>query len=126
MKKSVLVKHLNFWKDTLGLGAWTITVEFESSPAKVSNACADVLISNTTRDAKITILRHRYRKGRNRIPPLDYEIDLVHELLHIYVDKYWKPRNPSAFQQKEIFIEALARTLVSLRRGKPDVFLDKV
>jgi len=108
---------LSYWKDKLGLRDWNIVVEFvNKNDDRTGATCATNLISGSTRDSKIDILRVKNRKGLALIPPFDYEVDLVHELIHIWVDKYWRPRSYNAIRRKEQFIEQLARGLVSMRR----------
>jgi len=118
-RESAIPLLLEYWKDKLGLRDWHIYVKFvNKNDDRSGQTCATNLISGTTRDSKIEILRLKYRKKLALIPPFDYEVDLVHEMLHIWVDKFWRPRSKAAVYRKEQFIEQLARGLVALRRGE--------
>lgn len=112
------------WRELLGLNGWVINARFTNDASEIHDSgVADIEVSEGTREASIKLLRFRYRKNDGLlIITKDYEVDLVHELLHIWVEQF---RNPKLTERgsttMEQFIESLARLLVALRRaGLPD------
>jgi len=111
-----LKPYVIFWQDVLGLSEWEVRARYVREIPPDNTTCAQVEMSFSTKDAEIEILRYRYRS--DRVVKQDYEIDLVHELLHLWLDPIWKLKDGSmAFLHKEQFIESMARCLVYVRRA---------
>lgn len=125
MNQLELNNLVSYWKTVLGLGDWCIKATFVSSKRKTGEAVAALEYFDTTKDAKVYILRYEKRKGRLAKTLRDYEVDLVHELLHIHLDDHWNPTVREPYIAKERYIEATARALVALSRGNPYLFHPK-
>jgi len=105
------------WSQALGLGSWSIHARFTSHPPEADRGCALTEYSTTTRDAEITVLRFKYRDRKQLLTRSDYEVDLVHELLHLHTD-LWVNLKPGSVRwiKREQFIESTARALVDMKR----------
>lgn len=107
------------WKHRLGLGGWTIEAEFTNRSRDVDDGCAMTEYSTSTRDASIKVLRHKYRSKKQLLLKKDYEVDLVHELMHLWLGRFETVQPGSERWMKlEQFVEAQARALVGLKRER--------
>ena len=104
------------WQDYLRLAHWDIAVNFASShDMPVSNSQAANQISLASEKALISILRPS--DFPESIFKQDFEVSIVHELLHIPLMYFAHPRNPSIeYFLMEAFIEGTAKLLVHLSR----------
>ena len=105
------------WQHRLGLGGWTIDIRFTSDTREVDDGCATVEYATSTRDAEIILLRHKFRSNKQLLLRRDYEVDLVHELTHLWLGRFETVKAGSErWVRQEQFIESNARALVGLKR----------
>jgi len=105
------------WAKRLGLSGWSISVGFTSDPKKTDHGCALNEWSTKTMDSTILLLRQKYRPKVQKIGTVDYEVDLVHELLHLVFEAIDNTRAGSPKNNEfEKVIEHQAKVLVRLKR----------
>jgi hypothetical protein len=125
MNQLELNKLVAFWKTVLSLGDWCVTAKFVSSKKTIGGGVACCDIFETTKDAKIKILRFSGRSKQHKLTLQDYEVDLVHEMIHIHLDAEWEVKDRAGYVSKEKYIEAQARALIAIKRGNPYLFHPK-
>lgn len=132
MTSRQLQKLCDEWVNRLGLSGWMVQAKFTNERGEMyKQGYADVDISETTREVALRLLRFKYRDSKkNVLISKDYEVDLVHELLHIWVEQFRKINMTERdYTVMEQFIESMARVLVALKRAglpehKPPVVLE--
>lgn len=111
---------LNDWMQRLGLQDWTIKLEDCCDPDEMF--CQEV--SGCTRwqevgKSAIIQIIDPDRYGR-RIQPFDYEVTLVHELLHLKTCLLTDVEDPLTERVGHMLIDDLARIMVDLKREAVD------
>jgi hypothetical protein len=104
------------WQRLLRLQDWNITVNvkrrYQMSEHDVLGLCRR---HGDSKDADIDILSTKDIEAHQEGDDADYELTLVHELLHIHF-AYMDNDAPHARQQEELIVSTLSRAFVKLNR----------
>ena len=111
-----LYTWLPMWQKLLRLQDWNITVNvkrrYQMSDHDVLGLCRRYTDS---KDADIDILSVQDISAHKEGDDADYELTLVHELLHVHF-AFMNNDEGHARQQEELIVSTLSRALVSLNR----------
>lgn len=116
-------KLLNEWQERLGLQDYAIVLRYNCKfeDLKIENAAGETEWNNTTKCATIRIISEK-EHGNDRTLDFDFEIILVHELLHIkfgLIDVGGGLYESLVVDElRHQLIDDLARALVMAKRGE--------
>lgn len=99
----------------LRLQDWRVRVKIGRPDPEQADDGAYVTYNTTLRVADILIVAPEYYPT-NAMMPQDMEIDLVHELVHLYFALLGKPSDDTGKDLLEAAIESIAEAVVNLRR----------
>lgn len=100
----------------LRLGDWKVRVKVGRPGPGHENDGASVTYDTTARIAEILVTSPEYYSTA-ALTPQDMEVDLVHELVHLYFVPLGKPSEDTAAILFEAAIDSIAEAIVSLRRA---------
>lgn len=109
------------YQKTLRLQDWRVHIDVGRPSPENQDDAASVRWNTTLKVARVHICSAEYYP-ENNLEPQDMEVDLVHELVHLYFAPLGKPPDDTSEEGLEAAIEAIAEAVVSLRRaarGKP-------
>lgn len=111
------------WKKRLGLMDWTIELETKCDPEKMDLEDSDGCVSyaEVLKAAKIQIVDPE-KRDEEAFYPFDYELVLVHELLHLKLCLLERGDNWEKLQLRllHMLLNDLAKALVDAKRYKDE------
>lgn len=111
-----LAAWCRWWRDALGLQEWVLECRFSRFHA-IDNAHGRASIKNSVKYAAIQLLTDLDSEDDDT--NFDIEQTLVHELLHVKLWHHGQPEQDTLEHvMQEQTIDALARSIVNLRRMK--------
>ncbi len=100
----------------LRLQDWRVDVSIGRPDLEHEDDGAYVTYNTSLRIAKILIVAPEYYPT-NAMMPQDMEVDLVHELVHLYFVPLGKPADDTARDLLEVAVQSIAEAVVKLRRA---------
>lgn len=111
-----LERRCRYWQKILGLSDWTVVAGFARSEAMSDDGNqGECHVSFENREARIRIL-HPVDYPETSFVPQDWELTLVHELLHLHLDPIYRRVRGLAEELLEQTIQQVARSLIQLER----------
>ena len=99
------------WQRRLRLQDWQVELSFRRFHEMSGDTRGDCYMSMEQRIARIDILNPK--DARPDAPPYDLEQTIVHELLHLHFEPFWRNKKRLELEQA---IEAIAFALVAAKR----------
>lgn len=112
MTQETLQSLCEEWQKTLRLSDWKVTIEVWRYYQFSDSLCdANIRIHRQHKVAELRVLDERDHEAV-RTWSYDFELFIVHELLHIHLDRTESPSSDDA----EVAINLIAEALVNLKR----------
>lgn len=119
LTKDTLRNALDFWQKMLRLEDWRIDARICRAPDLGNGEYGDVQYFVHQKEAWISILNPKDYRGKQK-DTVDWEVILVHELVHLHFYRFWRNSRNSYSSQEET-VEMLAYALVHSKRQFPSL-----